>query len=60
MVSAAYYEKEMKKLVSGHITEKEKKRAIDSTVSVLKQFGYDSGADAFKLLMNTDNSDDRK
>ena len=60
MVSAAYYEKGMKKLYSGNITETDKKKAVKDTITILKQFGYDSGADFFEKIMSSDNTDDRK
>lgn len=58
MVTPAHYEYDMKKLYEGinlmnwTISAENKQKAIDDTISVLKQFGYDSGAELFKRIAN--------
>lgn len=58
MVTPAHYEYDMKKLsdninvINWKVSTETKVKAIDDTISVLKQFGYDSGAEIFKRIMS--------
>lgn len=56
MIYPAYYENAMKDLQnleknSDLMSEKTKEKAVNDTVDILKQFGYDGGANIFKELM---------
>lgn len=48
MITPAIYEDNMQELESSHNYNK----AISDTVTVLKQFGYDAGAELFKRLLD--------
>ena len=48
MITPAYYEDAMKM----NEENKNKKAAIKDTIIVLKQYGFDSGADILERMMN--------
>ena len=57
MVTPAYFENDMKDYenqMSFKDADKEKikEKAVKDTVHVLKQYGYDSGAESFERIMN--------
>ena len=62
MITPANYEYGMKELYYNNkvITDKERNKAIDLTISVLKEYGFDSGAEVFKKLISECKSDDLK
>lgn len=55
MITAANYEQSMKmrqaNIINGFDAEKEQRKALEETLEVLKQFGFDAGADYFESIM---------